>query len=157
MGKCPKCGNSGLFLKTKNCIVCGGTGCEKCLHRKLELSAHEDGASIKKNVWFCSEDCVNEFEQRLIKGYLDTPYDQAPVSLVAALNPKLFEELTKPLKGPSFTVKGADDIKHKLFQAQMLDNAQTLERAGRLLDAARIYESLEMHDKARQLREKKSK
>jgi hypothetical protein len=123
----------------------------------LELSAHEEGASIKKDVWFCSEDCVNEFIQRLIKGYLDSPYDQAPVNLAAALNPKLFEELAKPFKNPSFTVKGAEDISNKLFQAQMLNNAQTLEKAGHLLDAARIYESLKMHDKARQLREKENK
>jgi len=157
MGKCPNCGNSGLFLKTKNCIVCGSPCCEKCLHRKLELSAHEEGASIKKDVWFCSEDCVDQFTQRLIKSYLDSPYDQAPVNLAAALNPKLFEELAKPFKNPSFTVKGAEDISDKLFQAQMLNNAQTLEKAGHLLDAARIYESLKMSDKARQLREKESK
>lgn len=157
MGKCSKCGNSGLFLKTENCIVCGNPYCEKCLHRKFELSVHEENVSIKKDVWFCSEDCVEEFTQKLINGYLDSPYDQAPVNLVAALNPKLFEKLTKAFKHPSFTVKGADDISDKLFQAQMLDNAQTLERAGRLMDAARIYESLKMHDKAKQLREKESK
>jgi hypothetical protein len=157
MGKCSKCGNSGLFLKTKNCIVCGNPCCEKCLHRKLEISAHEGGASLKKDVWFCSEECVSEFTQRLMNSYLDSQYDQAPVSLVAALNPKLFEELTKPFKNPSFAVEGAEDMCDKLFQAQMLNNAQSLERAGHLLDAARIYESLKMHDKARQLREKESK
>jgi hypothetical protein len=157
MGKCSKCGKSGLFLKTKKCIVCSNPCCEKCLHHKLELSAHEQEASLKKDVWFCSEDCVDEFTQRLINSYLDSPYDQAPVSLVAALNPKLFEELAKPFKDPSFTVKGAEDISDKLFQAQMLNNAQTLEKAGRLSDAARIYESLRMSDKARQLREEESK
>jgi hypothetical protein len=31
LGKCPNCGNSGMFLKTLTCGSCGKEGCEKCM------------------------------------------------------------------------------------------------------------------------------
>lgn len=67
MGKCPNCGNSGLFLKTKKCKICGKEGCEKCLTLLFEIydHVHSDSDSTDERTldkWYtCSDDCLTRF------------------------------------------------------------------------------------------------
>jgi hypothetical protein len=70
MGKCPNCGNKGIFLKTVKCKVCGKEGCEKCSIYLLSIRAHvsdAEGYTLQEwEKWYaCSERCREAFAGKI--------------------------------------------------------------------------------------------
>jgi DNA-directed RNA polymerase subunit RPC12/RpoP len=70
MGKCPNCGNKGVFLKTVNCKTCGKEGCEKCFIYLLSIYASiwdKEGYGVREwEKWYaCSDQCLETFARKL--------------------------------------------------------------------------------------------
>lgn len=70
MGKCPNCSNSGLFLKTTKCIICGKEGCNKCFSEFFKLiedgRSDDDSPSTVSRGYFCSDECLKGFLDKAI-------------------------------------------------------------------------------------------
>lgn len=175
MGKCPKCGNSKLFLKTKKCAVCGKEGCDKCMHYLLTIGAEHVWLT---DWWACSDKCYAEFENKLKQA---VPPNEIKITMFqstesAAPYYALFEGAVLSLGDPkdknfreciekreSFATQTEDRVNKwksdlsKNFKKHVdLMQAANLERAGRRREAARIYEFHGDLDKARILRDRAS-
>lgn len=69
MGTCPNCGNTGFFLRTVKCEVCGKKGCDKCFgsvtrERKWArwiVGSDAPSRDLYENVYFCSDQCYDSF------------------------------------------------------------------------------------------------
>jgi len=175
MGKCLNCGREGFRLKTRKCLHCGKDCCEHCTLFVLKIGMYDK--------WACSARCRQEFEQQVLTlplGDIGTEldskfescareywYDACTAALSA--NDETHGSWMRLLAGQgknyamhvmetsdiSSDGKNRNDLRQR-FQARALAQlASNIERAGRPLAAAIIYEkNLKMYDKARQLREK---
>jgi len=81
LGKCPNCQNSGWFLKTERCDVCGKEGCAKCLIFLFDI-IDVRGSSCDR--WFgCSQKCINklavEIEDRISADEIDASNTTPPI------------------------------------------------------------------------------
>jgi DNA-directed RNA polymerase subunit RPC12/RpoP len=162
MGKCPNCGNSGMFLKTAKCVICGRECCKKCSKEILKLA-------IEGEKRVCSNECFKKFEDRVLedpslkeigtdfRSFNELYRGRFVIALGHALSNgdfskklKIVDEIVKQNPLLEFTYLYKLDVKYKKHALQLL--ADNIKAAGRLADAAEIYEQLGMYDEARELR-----
>jgi len=174
MGKCPNCGKQALLLRTKKCLSCGKECCERCASYLLTINTRDK--------WACSAQCRNKFEEQVLNYPLenigtDTGTEfksveielwyKACMSAFDANDPskKAWTDLQKlgiksamdimDIQTTSSNHKHESDLYDRFLARVLLALAGNMERAGRPLDAAKIYEKeLKMYDKARELRER---
>lgn len=175
MGTCPNCGNDSLLLKQHKCLYDGKKCCEKCATYVLTVNAEDK--------WACSPECKAKYEQKVLEYPLEEVginFDKQFYSLVnelwykacmAALDTndsssKAWVNLQKistryamrvtNIQTQSSKHKYENDLHDRFLASALLVLADNMEKAGRPLDAARIYQEkeLRMFDKARALREK---
>lgn len=158
-------------MKTRNCIICSKKVCDKC--RIYVLSLHVSGFS--KKLWVCCQECYVSFAEKLKGSYLPEAigtsrkaityftlirhWGEACMRVLGEVNPKLAREFAKKttLYGEHILTKDGkyqSDMKDRFSHLATMTLASNLEEAGRLLDAAEIYDNLQMYGKARKLREK---
>jgi uncharacterized protein (DUF983 family) len=115
MGKCPNCGNKGLFgPEIFRCIICGKERCEKCgqdLGYLLTLEHRDKEKNLKKTVVVCVEKCYSDFESMIYKkfdlaeqvgtdgrglqGRIHEILREACYQVIRERDPKLINEVTK--------------------------------------------------------------
>ena len=66
MVKCPGCGNSGWFLKTRKCSICHKLGCDKCMTFLLDVLIGPAGERTRVlEAWYvCSAQCWEKFARK---------------------------------------------------------------------------------------------
>ena len=177
---CPSCGASGLFFKADSvCANCGRIVCGKCVpvwHGNLVYKTKEiDGAGIYENTGFCSEECRKQFSDKVknfsLTHIIGTNIDQFQRNLDEAWNQAIFSAISLHYKQKAYNAIMLHSINNPAFPAwdshtkrfsqayldfgfiAKLALAGNLERCGRTLDSAKIYEELQKYDKARELRQ----
>lgn len=183
MGKCSNCGNEALLLRKKKCLSCGKECCQKCAFYVLTI-IDTSRAPVRQveDKWACSAACRKRFEEQVLNyplEYLGTGlgaefnsienelWNKACMTALN-LNDPLRKEwsrlekigISRALSTMSIETTTSDrkyqnDLRDRFCYHALLKLAGNIQRAGRPLDAAEIYEKqLRMYDKARELRER---
>lgn len=162
-----------LVKKLLKCIVCAREGSDTTMKYLLTLKPNE-------NLWVCSEECYLEFGKRIVEGVtsemIGTSSDNISYAFWVAmrhalgeLSPEIGERFRKMSEielWSAIELRSADnkyesdiieDFTMRFHESASILLASNLEAAGRPLDAAEVYESLHMYDKARALREKEKR
>ena len=180
MGKCPNCGASYLFsTPSEKCNWCGKVTCEKCLPVWPDSFSIKstNGEAKYEPIPFCSMSCGDSFWQTVmnyplenigtdIQGFDKNFRKLFYYAILNALNlePKLRAEAMDKVNQaidkdtedfiaipmPSHRPNVATEFTERGYSVL----ASNLEKCGRPLDAAEMYEKkLKMYDKARLLRQ----
>ncbi len=182
MGKCPNCGNESLILRKRQCINCGKECCAKC--GLYVLTALDSGPvhNYISDKWACSDQCRLQFGAQVLAYPLEnlgtelgTEFNTIENALFhkacfATMNKadsarKRWEKserlgIDKALQTIEIQTMSSDqkfdtDLRDKFRAYALRTLASNIEKTGRPLDAAKIYEKeLKMYDKARELRER---
>ena len=176
---CPSCGASGIFFKADRvCAFCGRVVCSKCVpvwHGNLSYKIKNTGGLGEyESTGFCSTDCCQQFFYKVnnfplnhligtslneFQNNVDEAWNQAIFSAISLFyKPKANTAIEVHSKNyPAFPAWNPQTKKHSqpyidfFFKAKTA-LAENLEKCGRTQDAAKIYEELQMYDKARELR-----
>jgi hypothetical protein len=183
MGKCPNCGASYLLSNPfEKCNWCGKFTCLKCLPIwpdsfpvKTTLETGTSGAKYER-IPFCSKSCADSFWQTILK-YPLTDIGTDIEGFEKNLRKLFYSAILSALKSDANIRAEAIDKVNRAIEkdtenfpfiplsdcpkvatefAKLGYNALALnlEKCGRTLDAARIYEEkLKLYDKARLLRQ----
>jgi len=175
MGQCPNCDKKDDFLEPSKCVICGKAGCDECFIYMLTLKYK----TSSKRIWACSEECYLKFENELMINFplsktigtdncdIDN-YLWSEASFFALLNiGRRNREIRRLMlkfqleRGPienyfNYIItqdpkdeKLRSDIQRRFFMRVRLLLGKNLESAGRLLEAASIYNSLWSYDKGK--------
>jgi len=172
--KCPNCGRKGLLLKSRKCLCCEKKCCENCAFFVLKLGIEDK--------WACSTECRQKYEQKVLEhptGDIGTELNAAFRSIENELwHEACFSALDKndlewknwksllkngrdyatrimEINTTSSDGKERNDLRDRFRRRLFLSLASNMQRVGRPLDAAIVYEKeLKMYDEARTLREK---
>lgn len=177
MGTCPNCGIKKWFgPRIETCIVCKKEGCSNCISTfLLALRSSPRVSHYDRAVYACSTDCAEKFYQKVLDSiplleaieardyeekqwyssfYGMEVFDEACLQVLMKLNPQLVQENIIAGKRAYTVVDFKSPLFRKYHIEAILALAQKLKAVGRPLDAANVYETLRMHDEARELREK---
>ena len=178
MGRCPSCGASSIFLTPKVCFYCGKPACDRCMPKTLEtlnmaIGTQEDHPY--EVVSFCSDNCYNQFYDRMLHfdahKYVLTDSQNIDSNIVNAWNKAIcdsaannYKRLTEnacklhSMQHPAFPWWDLKTNKYlpaysKFYRNAKMALAENLEKCGRIADAAKTYEELQLYDRSRELRE----
>jgi len=183
MGRCPSCGAWHFFEPPelyRSCVWCNKVFCETCvpewvywfeLKTKIEVLKKQPDF---QEVGVCSKECYDELSEKVlgyptedigtdVKNFGENRIRMWWSAILHALEGKPSHEIfqqairlnTEKWGGISVPADEGEliGLGYKFEQKALLSLAKNLERCGRRLDAAEVYERLKMYDKARKLRE----
>ena len=177
MGNCPNCGKKKLFLVKTTCSICGKNGCSECF--KFLFRVLEGDGGMEELYYACSEKCLDkvagEIESQIdpkeivptneippVRFFVERVVLQQYASKVSSsLMGQLKNRLQKKVYRVSFAKDFADgspptgDLWERLVKHTRLIQASHFETLREFENAAKIYKSLGMYEKAGETRAKR--
>jgi DNA-directed RNA polymerase subunit RPC12/RpoP len=171
-------------FQTKRCVWCGKIVCDRCVPNwhgtlSVKISAEDSAGPAYETLGFCSDNCFYGFWGKVLahpaeyligtnienfrNNWIMYWNDSILTVLSANADTAIADKARKAVQIHSarfVAFPWFDSSNKSLWMAkQSADNArlalaQNLEKCGRTVDAAKVFEELRMYDKARELREK---
>lgn len=176
MGKCANCQNSGWFLETIKCKVCGKEGCKKCFIHLFQIV--DKTAGFLDDWYACSEQCVDtiatRIERQISANEVSVDTETPPIrffvervvldsSNAEQLSSKILKKMAKEtVLHVLFRPKGApwsyqysqNPLWKRLSRYTDVIKAKHYETLSEFENAVEIYKNLGMYEKAGRARAK---
>ena len=176
MGQCPSCGAKKVFLKNAKCNICGKIGCEECFTFLFRVI--DNNSSFDESWYSCSKECFEEISSKIENSIntedIKSEPNNPPVHLFIEReilkrytpkdNPSLFGQIKKRMRSREYALVFTKDYNplyehdsvlwDRIARHAMLSQASHFETLKEFENAAKIYQSLGMHEKAGQIRAK---